>query len=66
MHYSNTFQIQNPKAWQTYEQAYSEVKETYDLQVDQEMLFKDVADPDSVLTQAPVQVFLKNKYIWWK
>jgi hypothetical protein len=61
---SKTFQKENPAEWHIYNQAYLDVKEKYDLSIDEEMMFKDVAEPDTILTKAPVQVFLKNRYIW--
>jgi peptidyl-prolyl cis-trans isomerase C len=61
---SSIFRENHPLDWQTYQQAYLEAKEKNDLVVYQDNLFPDAADPDSIMTQAPVPVFLKNRYVW--
>lgn len=61
---SKVFQEQDPLIWREYEQAYFGVKEENELIMYKNNLFPDQANPDSIMTNAPVPVFMKNRYVW--
>ena len=63
-YHSKRFQEEYPDEWQKYDQALTKARDENELSVHLENMFPDVSNPDSILTAAPVQVFLKNRYVW--
>ena len=50
--------------WNEYNNTLNEIKENTTAKVFEENLFADVSNPDSILTPPPIQIFLKNRYVW--
>jgi peptidyl-prolyl cis-trans isomerase C len=59
-----TFRQSDPQEWQRYQQALLNVQREYTPAVFEQNLYRDVQNPDSILTNAPLPVFFKNRYIW--
>lgn len=61
---SKDFQTSNPETWQEYDRQLNVIKAENPAQIYDENLIKGVRDPDSVITNAPIPVLLKNRYVW--
>ncbi len=62
--YSENFKQEHPEEWQSYSETLSELKKGKKTIINKAELFSDVSHPDSVMAPEPVQLFLKNRYIW--
>jgi len=63
-YHSDAFQSYEPEKWAVYESTLNGVRETTSNEIYEDHLFTAGEDPDSILTDAPIPVFLKNRYQW--
>ena len=61
---SNAFRENNSEIWQKYAHILETVKNENPAQIFEENLFRNISNPDSLVTKAPIQVMLKSRYIW--
>ena len=61
---SRVFKEDHPNEWQKFNIALKEVEEKYPTQVNEDALFYDVQNPDSIYLDAPTPLFLKDRYVW--
>ncbi|MEJ2634847.1 MAG: peptidylprolyl isomerase [Calditrichia bacterium] len=61
---SPDYKERNPEEWQKLETALNSMVKKYPANINEQNLFHDVQDPDSIWVPAPVQVFLKSRYVW--
>jgi parvulin-like peptidyl-prolyl isomerase len=61
---SMVFKRDDPDQWRMYQEALVLAKEENDLTINENILLDGIKDTDSTLTEQPIQVVLKNRYIW--
>ncbi len=64
LYHSKNFQHDFPKRYMVFKNALESVKIENKKNIIEANLFKGVSNSDSALTDAPIPVLLKNKYIW--
>jgi len=62
--HSQTFEKEHPEEWQKYKTALTKMEKKYPAQVNDDVLFNDVQNPDSIYLDAPIPIFLKDRYVW--
>lgn len=62
--HSQTFEKEHPEEWQKYKTALIGMEKKYPAQINDNVLFNDVKNPDSIYVDAPIPIFLKDRYVW--
>lgn len=58
------FKKKYPGKWSRFNTAFRDLKKGNPAKIQEENLFPEVADPDSVKMATPIHLFLKNRYVW--
>jgi hypothetical protein len=61
---SKQFKEQNNPVWQKYDRTLAVVKKENPFRIYEQNLLRNVNHPDSLITDAPIPVLLKNRYVW--
>jgi hypothetical protein len=61
---SPEYQQLYPDKWKHLKDIFFSIRQTTPVKTQDENLFKDVANPDSILTDPPIPLLIKNRYVW--
>jgi hypothetical protein len=63
-YFSDNFKNTNSEKWQAYNDLLIDTKSSVASEIFEENLYNNIEDPDSLITEAPVPVMLKSRYLW--
>lgn len=62
--HSGEYQKLYPEKWKHLKSIFFSIRQNTAVKIQDENLFKDVANPDSILTDPPIPLLIKNRYVW--
>ncbi len=63
-YFSEDFKNNNSVKWQEYDDVLKDVKSSEISEIFEKNLYNNIYNPDSLITEAPVPVMLKSRYLW--